>query len=86
MSDHPVANGVTTPLTSPKMTPLTSPKMNGFALTEYTAAPTPPSERNPRFPGVPPDWGIPESCLLPNGYPDVRTTAIVHCFPPISDI
>ncbi|KAJ6017852.1 hypothetical protein N7451_001231 [Penicillium sp. IBT 35674x] len=62
MSDHPVANGVKTPVTPPKM--------NGFALTEYTAAPTPPSERNPRFPGVPPDWGIPESCLLPNGYPD----------------
>lgn len=74
MSDQPLANGVTTPVTPPKM--------NGFALTEYTAAPTPPSERNPRFPGVPPDWGIPESCLLPNGYPDVRTTSVVRYFLP----
>ncbi|KAJ5935227.1 hypothetical protein N7466_004774 [Penicillium verhagenii] len=61
MSDEPTTNGATTPISA---------KLNGLALTEYTAAPTPPSERNPRFPGVPPDWGIPESCLLPNGYPD----------------
>ncbi|KAJ5225356.1 hypothetical protein N7468_006581 [Penicillium chermesinum] len=54
-------NGVRTPVT---------PKMSGLALTEYTAAPTPPSERAERFPGVPPDWGVPDSYLLPNGYPD----------------
>lgn len=57
MSDE-TANGVTTPVT---------PKMSGLALTEYTAAPTPPSEREQR---TPPNWGIPEAFLLPNGYPD----------------
>ncbi|KAJ5675595.1 hypothetical protein N7462_008492 [Penicillium macrosclerotiorum] len=61
MSDEPVPNGVTTPV---------SPKASGLALTEYTAAPTPPSERVQRIPGVPPNWGIPEAFLLPNGYPD----------------
>ncbi|KAJ5187457.1 hypothetical protein N7449_010451 [Penicillium cf. viridicatum] len=60
MSDE-TANGVTTPVT---------PKMSGLALTEYTAAPTPPSEREQRTPGLPPNWGIPEAFLLPNGYPD----------------
>ncbi|KAF7712330.1 Threonine dehydratase [Penicillium ucsense] len=50
-------------------TPVT-PKMSGLALTEYSAAPTPPSERSERIPGVPPNWGIPEAFLLPNGYPD----------------
>lgn len=64
MSDEPT-NGVTTP---------TSPKRSGLALTEYTAAPTPPSERAPRVPGLPPNWGIPDAFLLPNGYPDVRTS------------
>ncbi|CAG8909379.1 unnamed protein product [Penicillium egyptiacum] len=47
-----------------------TPKMSGLALTEYTAAPTPPSEREQRTPGLPPNWGIPEAFLLPNGYPD----------------
>ncbi|CAI7639918.1 unnamed protein product [Penicillium discolor] len=60
MSDE-ASNGVTTPVT---------PKMSGLALTEYTAAPTPPSEREQRTPGLPPNWGIPEAFLLPNGYPD----------------
>ncbi|CAI7616373.1 unnamed protein product [Penicillium palitans] len=60
MSDE-TSNGVTTPVT---------PKMSGLALTEYTAAPTPPSEREQRTPGLPPNWGIPEAFLLPNGYPD----------------
>ncbi|KAJ9489502.1 hypothetical protein VN97_g3789 [Penicillium thymicola] len=60
MSDE-TSNGATTPVT---------PKMNGLALTEYTAAPTPPSEREQRTPGLPPNWGIPEAFLLPNGYPD----------------
>ncbi|KAJ6180523.1 hypothetical protein N7519_010984 [Penicillium mononematosum] len=55
------SNGVATPVT---------PKMSGLALTEYTAAPTPPSEREQRTPGLPPNWGIPEAFLLPNGYPD----------------
>ncbi|KAJ5373933.1 Threonine dehydratase biosynthetic [Penicillium concentricum] len=59
MSDE--TNGVATPVT---------PKMSGLALTEYTAAPTPPSEREHRTPGLPPNWGIPEAFLLPNGYPD----------------
>ncbi|CAI7669320.1 unnamed protein product [Penicillium manginii] len=61
MSDEPSVNGVTTP---------TTPKRSGLALTEYTAAPTPPSERADRIPGLPPNWGIPEAFLLPNGYPD----------------
>ncbi|KAG0156333.1 hypothetical protein PDIDSM_3510 [Penicillium digitatum] len=60
MSDE-TTSGVATPVT---------PKMSGFALTEYTAAPTPPSEREQRAPGLPPNWGIPEAFLLPNGYPD----------------
>ncbi|KAJ5222504.1 uncharacterized protein N7469_008744 [Penicillium citrinum] len=61
MSDEPSTNGVTTP---------TTPKRSGLALTEYTAAQTPPSERADRVPGLPPNWGIPEAFLLPNGYPD----------------
>ncbi|KAK4862470.1 hypothetical protein LT330_002603 [Penicillium expansum] len=60
MSDE-TTSGVATPVT---------PKMSGLALTEYTAAPTPPSEREQRTPGLPPNWGIPEAFLLPNGYPD----------------
>lgn len=66
MSDEPVPNGVATPV---------SPKLSGLALTEYTAAPTPPGERvHSKIPGLPPNWGIPEAFLLPNGYPDVRYT------------
>ncbi|KAJ5788296.1 hypothetical protein N7457_003286 [Penicillium paradoxum] len=61
MSDETPTNGVVTPVTS---------KISGFALTEYTATPTPPSEREQRTPGLPPNWGIPEAFLLPNGYPD----------------
>ncbi|EPS30654.1 Threonine dehydratase [Penicillium oxalicum] len=60
MSGEPLTR-VTTPVT---------PKMSGLALTEYSAAPTPPSERSERIPGVPPNWGIPDAFLLPNGYPD----------------
>ena len=71
MSDKPVTNGASRPVT---------PKTSGLALTEYTAAPTPPSERQVRFPGVPPDWGIPESFLLPNGYPDVRSNLLYSSF------
>lgn len=65
MSTESATNGATRPVT---------PKTNGLALTEYSAAPTPPSERGQRIPGVPPNWGIPEDFLLPNGYPDVRYT------------
>lgn len=61
MSDEFTPNGAATPV---------SPKMSGLALTEYTAAPTPPSERPE--PSYPPNWGIPDAFLLPNGYPDVR--------------
>ncbi|KAI1942643.1 threonine deaminase [Ophidiomyces ophidiicola] len=44
-----------------------TPPLSGLSLTEYTANPTPPSERNiPRS-----DWDIPENFILPNGYPDV---------------
>ncbi|CAG7948329.1 unnamed protein product [Penicillium salamii] len=63
MSDDS-SNAVVTPVS-----PVT-PKMSGLALTEYTAAPTPPSERANQIPGLPPNWGIPEAFLLPNGYPD----------------
>lgn len=63
MSSEPITNGATRPIT---------PKKSGLALTEYSATATPPSERAPRVPGLPPNWGIPEDYLLPNGYPDVR--------------
>jgi hypothetical protein len=56
------STGVATPVT---------PKMSGLAFTEYTATATPPNEHPQRPPGVPPNWGIPEAFLLPNGYPDV---------------
>ncbi|KAL2215503.1 threonine dehydratase, biosynthetic [Thermoascus aurantiacus ATCC 26904] len=59
MSDEPSTNGTTTPCT---------PKLSGLSLTEYAANPTPPSER--ADPKLPPDWGVPEDFLLPNGYPD----------------
>ncbi|CAG7991990.1 unnamed protein product [Penicillium olsonii] len=64
MSNDTSTNAVVTPVS-----PVT-PKMSGLALTEYTAAPTPPSERADQIPGLPPNWGIPEAFLLPNGYPD----------------
>ncbi|KAJ6080106.1 hypothetical protein N7467_009859 [Penicillium canescens] len=60
MSDD-TSTGVATPVT---------PKMSGLAFTEYTATATPPNEHSQRVPGVPPNWGIPEAFLLPNGYPD----------------
>jgi hypothetical protein len=65
MSEEHITNGTTSPVT---------PKMSGLALTEYTAAPTPPSERAERITGLPPNWGIPNAFLLPNGYPDVRNS------------
>ncbi|KAB2579876.1 Threonine dehydratase [Lasiodiplodia theobromae] len=42
-----------------------TPRVNSFALTEYTANPTPP----PQSPVVK-TQGVPEHFLLPNGYPD----------------
>ncbi|WEW59277.1 threonine deaminase [Emydomyces testavorans] len=43
-----------------------SPPLSSLSLTEYTANPTPPSERCVCHP----DWDVPDSFLLPNGYPD----------------
>ncbi|PKX92983.1 threonine dehydratase, biosynthetic [Aspergillus novofumigatus IBT 16806] len=62
MPDQPATNGTTTPVTA---------KLSNLALTEYTAAPTPPSEKDPNTAlGLSRDWGIPSAFLLPNGYPD----------------
>lgn len=64
MPEELTANGTATPLST---------KMTGLALTEYTATPTPPSERAGRIvPGLSPKWNVPEEFFLPNGYPDVR--------------
>jgi len=41
-------------------------KRSGLSLTEYTATPTPPSERVLH----PPSYDVPADFLLPNGYPD----------------
>lgn len=69
MSDEPATNGTTSGTATPVWA-----KMSGLALTEYASTPTPPGERNEQHgPGVPPNWGIPEAFLLPNGYPDVRS-------------
>ncbi|EHY52451.1 threonine deaminase [Exophiala dermatitidis] len=54
--DDPQVNGTTTPST---------PKPSGLALTEYTAMPTPPSERADI-----PAYDVPRDFLLPNGHPD----------------
>ncbi|KAL2416423.1 Threonine dehydratase, mitochondrial [Exophiala dermatitidis] len=54
--DDPQVNGTTTPST---------PKPSGLALTEYTAMPTPPSERADI-----PVYDVPRDFLLPNGHPD----------------
>ncbi|KAF4269698.1 hypothetical protein KXV89_009338 [Aspergillus fumigatus] len=62
MPDQSATNGTTTPVTA---------KLSNLALTEYTAAPTPPSEKDQDTAlGVSRDWGIPNAFLLPNGYPD----------------
>jgi threonine dehydratase len=50
-----------------------TPKNTGFALTEYTANPSPPSES----PKAKSNQTIPDAFLLPNGYPDVRHLCIV---------
>lgn len=54
-----------------------TPKQTGLALTEYTANPSPPSQ-SPKDKDR--SSGVPESFLLPNGYPDVRPSA--HWPPP----
>ncbi|KAK4937834.1 threonine deaminase [Elasticomyces elasticus] len=54
---EPHVNGTTTP-TTPKRT-------SGLAMTEYTANPTPPSERADL-----PSYDVPPDFLLPNGHPD----------------
>jgi threonine dehydratase len=59
MSETPLTNGTTTP-------PIR--KLSAFPLTEYTATPTPPSERHESLQ----DPHIPELFLQPNGYPDVK--------------
>ncbi|GFF28217.1 threonine dehydratase, mitochondrial [Aspergillus udagawae] len=62
MPDQPATNGTTTPVNA---------KLSNLALTEYTAAPTPPSEKDQNTTlGLSRDWGIPDAFLLPNGYPD----------------
>jgi hypothetical protein len=69
-------NGVQTPRT---------PKNTSFALTEYSANPSPPNESTKAAA----QQVIPEAFLLPNGYPDVwqlpsvSNTAMptyLHCF------
>ncbi len=59
MTDAPMSDDTETPRT---------PKLNGLSLTEYTANPSPPSkDTGARVRAV-----LPESFILPNGYPDVR--------------
>ncbi|KAJ6106893.1 hypothetical protein N7512_010410 [Penicillium capsulatum] len=72
MHAESASNGAARPIT-PK---------NSLALTEYSAAPTPPNERGQRVPGLPPNWGIPEDFLLPNGYPDVRPSLLTFGMTP----
>ena len=64
MPDETLATGPSRP---------TTPNINGLALTEYTAAPTPPTHEaaQRRASGLPPNWGLSDAFLLPNGYPDV---------------
>lgn len=61
-TDSPIVNGYTTPPAA---------GLSNLALTEYTAAPTPQAETENRILGLPNNWGIPDSFILPNGYPDV---------------
>lgn len=65
MPDQPTTtNGTATPVT---------PKLSNLALTEYTATPTPPSEKDQNSAlGLSRNWDVPNAFLLPNGYPDVR--------------
>lgn len=60
MSQEPTTNGVAPPAST---------KMSNLALNEYNT-PTPAHDQE-KHTGLKPDWGIPESFILPNGYPDV---------------
>lgn len=62
-----------------------TPKLSGLSLTEYTAAPTPPNERA-QTKASGPSWDIPDTFLLPNGYPDVRTMPIAFSTLGINDL
>jgi threonine dehydratase len=66
MTDDGTTNGTATPGT---------PELSTLSLTEYAANPTPPGEKH----DLPPDWDVPKSFLLPNGYPDVRIRALTFC-------
>ncbi|KAG2420806.1 threonine dehydratase [Aspergillus terreus] len=59
MSQEPTTNGVASPASA---------KMSNLALNEYNT-PTPAHDQE-KHTGLKPDWGIPESFILPNGYPD----------------
>lgn len=78
--NHSPSQLVYATMTDGTATPITS-KVSNLAMTEYATAPTPPSERTEQQAlGLPPDWGIPDTFLLPNGYPDVRPNLSAHCF------
>jgi threonine dehydratase len=57
---HQQTNGLYSGVQTPK-TP-----NHQFALTEYSAQPSPPADKN-----KPKDYGVPEAFLLPSGTPDV---------------
>ena len=59
MADDSEPDGSTTPQT---------PKINGLSLTEYTANPSPLSEKAE----LKSSTQVPEAFLLPDGYPDVH--------------
>ncbi|KAL4966254.1 threonine dehydratase, biosynthetic [Aspergillus stella-maris] len=62
MTEKVPTNGATTPNHS---------RLSSLALTEYSAIPTPTSEKEEYTgPSSPPSWDIPDAFLLPNGYPD----------------
>ncbi|KAL4810988.1 tryptophan synthase beta subunit-like PLP-dependent enzyme [Aspergillus unguis] len=62
MTETAPVNGATTPPSS---------RLSNLALTEYSAVPTPTSEKE-EYNGADsvPSWDIPDAFLLPNGYPD----------------
>lgn len=53
-----------------------TPSLSGLSLTEYSANPSPPSERRQdRIKQI-----VPEEFILPNGHPDVRQASIYPHF------
>jgi threonine dehydratase len=64
---HQQTNGLYSGVQTPK-TGVQTPKTpnHQFALTEYSAQPSPPADKN-----KPKDYGVPEAFLLPSGTPDV---------------